>query len=643
MAMNTTEVEVDVKQIVYKTDAPSPLIAPDSEDSGYEWSPWRWDRRIWGDENYENYKTILPVLHDAETWGIPDDFWQSGVGKADGMDLRVEKSCRLRQESIGKWTFEIKPGNFFRFHDRRYLFADRSVIQQVDNSDNETHDSIANNTLQLTHVPRLGSPVWATMWTRNNVGKIDICKFVHKRVDFTGVYSSDSLQQATRDRLNDIAWDKVDRTRDEFLVDNTVDPPKLYFNKDFTFFIGEEGISNDDDLVYAEYLGEANGLPTQVFHTKYFPIIEDSNTLYLYKEPGPHETKAQATNYKIDYDRGEITFYDHADEDFTWLPAVGERLYLTYRPTLEIEYEPEDCKQKVIATEVDINPVRAGISSGFLYVSQADLDVASVFLTTDVRLFQRTRPTGMPSTDEETGGSIGAGEDGFNQIETHDQIDYGLFGPVYAGTDYCILRARAFNAQGVPVPNTEITFKITGAGFVEGQKTFSSMTNADGLATVVYSPCRSAEDLGQYCAQPATDMTLTLTDPEAVSIPSFDGDDVYTFGVYDDDVWQPWVDGAGGRKVIVKSGDDPLRPASVSVSGILTYGVNLPIADGTSDLVAYWVAANKVDKVQAEAYSSIYRRPVVSNLIRLRIELPPHLQGAFELGETGLDGATWLV
>jgi hypothetical protein len=209
-------VYVDSKQVIYDDDTSSPILAPDSDDNPYSYQPWKWDDRIWTSPDYENLDVYLPALHDAGVWGIPENYWQCGVADTQ-LDLEVIGATLQRQESVDKWTFKVRHGNYYRFHDKRYLFADRSIIQHVDNAENED----SRNILQLSRVPRAGSPVRAVIWQRNAYTHlVTPFRVINKKTNFSGLYSASGELQPTRTgNLDEIAWSNVDTSKKEFVVD----------------------------------------------------------------------------------------------------------------------------------------------------------------------------------------------------------------------------------------------------------------------------------------------------------------------------------------------------------------------------------------------------------------------------------------
>jgi hypothetical protein len=543
--MATTVVQVDTIQVIYKDNTRTPLIGPDSPDGEHVFAPWKWDERMWTDEYFENSERAIPVLGDQDTRGIPEEYWQSGVGD-DQIDLEVLEPAGLRQESQERWTAHIRHGDYYKFHKPRYLFADRSQVQFVDNTENES----SRNVLQLDEVPKYGSSIMALMWTRNELGEPVLFRFIQKRMQFTGLYDEDG-EQDTIDSAGDIVWSAVDTSRREFVVQwtgNQTTPPKLYFNQDHTFLLGRASVSDVDDLEYCDFLGEGQGPEEdQVLFTEHFPIL-DNNELKLYKLVGAVITEMvrwtsdyesgvdPVPEYVIDIDRGEITFPETINDVATDIvpPSVGVKIYAVYRPTIEVEYEPETCNNFLTAPYVNMSPVRTAIDRGFIYLTERELRVAYLELSTDAPL-----------------------------------IEDDSYGPLYLGSDYCFLVATAYNSRGQPVPGVTVSFyldsvddgRLNGSIALAGSE-ITAMTDGEGKARVVYTSPRSIESVGQYLAHESgsePQYQLELVHNNGVTSEQLDS--LFVYQVFNDDGMQEWHDdsgagtgeepGYGGRKVIL--------------------------------------------------------------------------------------------
>ena len=676
--MAITLVRIDTLQIVYQDDSRTPLIGPVSPDGIETFTPWNWDERIWTSESFENSELGIPVLGDPSTRGIANSYWQSGVGDKR-IDLEVLKPINIREESRNRWTVQVRHGNYYKYNDPKYLFSDRSIVQQIDNTLNET----SRNVLQLTQIPRFSSPILASIWTRDSDGLVSVYRSVQKRLQFSGLYSA-AGEASTVDSSGNVIWASVDTGKHEFIVDwneTLTAAPKLYFNDDFTFLVGRSSPTDADDLSFCDFLGEGNGTTeNQALFTKYFPILDNSE-LKLYKNESGVATEmtrwtegSSDSEYYIDCDRGEITFpteINDVDSDITSPPA-GTEIYAVYRPTLEVEYEAEYANNFLTAPYVNLNPIQNNINRGFIYLTEQELRVSYLTLTANIPVLQ-------------------------------DDV----YGPLYLGTGYCFLIATAYNVYDQVIPGVEVSFYLDSQddGMVNGAYALSAspvsaITDGNGEARVVYGSPRSLESIGQYIAHPSggpdAQDELSLIYADGITADSLD--DMFIYQVFADDGMQLWYDerhasateepGHGGRKVILYhktvgagvGGEDvtttggvtgadcfeansadvldpatgapsdtvtvyvPLQPIELS-SGTLTFkdsggsAVDLPwtvdpapVRDRLNPpgtLVAYWVSCGKQVPVHAKCFSYLYNDYVDSNDIEFRLTIADYLKGVY--------------
>lgn len=700
--MVTTVVQVDTTQVIYDDNTRTPLIGPNSPDDEYTFVPWKWDERMWTSEYFENTERAISTLGDQEIRGVPEDHWQSGVG-SNAIDLEVLRAISLRQESQERWTTEVRHGEYYKFYRPRHLFADRSEVQFIDNTENENLGGADRNVLQLSEIPKYGSPIIALMWTRNDLDEPVLFRFIQKRMQFTGIYDEDG-EQDTIDDDGNIIWAAVDTSKKEFVVQWTGDkttPPKLYFNQDYTFLLGRASISDVDDLGYCDFLGEGQGTEeNQVLFTDYFPIL-DNDELKLYELDGAVITEMvrwtsdyesgvdPVPDYVIDTNRGEVTFPTEVNGDETDIvpPAHGVEIYAVYRPIIEVEYEPETCNNFLTAPYINLSPIRTSTNRGFLYLTERELRVAYLVLSADAPLIR-----------EDT------------------------YGPLYLGADYCFLVATAYNNRGQPVPGVDVSFYLDSAddGLINGavalvDSAIIATTDAEGKARVVYNSPRSIESVGQYLVHVNDGREQSELIPVYTGITSEYLSTLFVYQVFNDDGMQQWYDvagaeddeepGHGGRKVVLyrrtiaaelgggesvgsdrfpgdaddihprtgEAGDVvnvwmPLRPTEI-IGGKLVFKdgggtpVDLPwTEDPTGDpgnLVAYWISGGKRVPAHAKCFSFLYNDWINSNDIELQVDVPPYMTGVYVTEDdkeipygfrlyddhspaSGLDGATFL-
>ena len=671
--MALTTKQFDTRQTVYSDNGSVPIIGVDSADGTPVFAPWKWDERIWTHEGYENAEQALVSLADAEIRGIPQDYWLSGVCDLDS-DLEILQPVVLRQESQDRWTAQVRHGEYFKYYQKNFLFAQRAITSYVDNTNNVS----SRNVLALSSIPNYNSPINASIWSRDILGNINLYRRIEKKTSFTGLYTSEGESLTVINGV--IVWANVDTTKHEFVVSfpaGGTTAPTLYFNKDFTFLVGKTTVSTVDDLSFCDYLGEGLGKEDQILYLKYFPVLNNAE-LVLYSTDGLTFTPMVpwvlgstpgVYDYMIDRDRGEITFPSEyiritgATPVSTGInpPMVGKSIYAKYRTTVEVEYEPIDCNNYATLPYIDMNPLHSSVNNGLVYLTEEELRVAYIILTADRSL-----------------------------------ISENLYGPIYIGSDYCYLIATAYNSKGQPVPGVEISFYLANDtdGLINGASSLvlepiTAITDSAGKARVVYTSPRSIESIGQYITHvsPETANQLILTNTDGIDSSKLSS--LYIYQVFNDDVGlSDWdiVNQRGGRKVVLyrktfavlpgggdttdptqmlndpaavdpklervdTDADDydefplgaymPFRPISITGSDTLTFTDNLPYTQtaidtqapgyipGTSNgnMVAYWVSAGKTIPIHSKCYSYLFNAWVESNEIDFRVELPEFLTG----------------
>jgi hypothetical protein len=631
--MTLTQVIVDMMQLVYSDDERRAVIGPNAPDGDETFVGWKWDERVWTSEKFENTDVTVPVLGDPDTRGLADSLWQSGVGTLTS-DLEPYQKIKVFKDNIERWTLRVRRGNYFKFKYKRHLFSDRSVIEQIDPNDNVG----PRNVRTLGSTPKYGSPIWAIMWRRNDSGIPEMFRFVQKKMTFSGVYDSTGMK-LTEDSSGNILWSNVDLTKNEFVVNWNTDPPVLTFNQDYTFLVGKTSVTSDEEMELCEFIGESDGTTAQVLYTEFFPILDNAElTLY---SGAFGSTLVKDTDYVIDLDRGEISFLN--------TPVGGTKMYLKYRPTLEIEYESENSPNYLTAHNISLDPMRSVNERGLVYISEHNIDVAYITLTVD-----------------------------------ESEINVGIYGPMFVGADYTFLIATAYNNFDETVPGAQITFYLdnTNYGKINGSSDEVTITtDSNGQAKVTYTTPRSTSLMGQYVTHPATDNINELRLLDSTGINSTFLDDIYTYAVYDNDTFQPWTatpditgPGYGGRKIVLYKWDatakhptrgtsgayNPIQPTllqEVGANTYLKYSDNLPFTDST--LVAYWVVGPRQIPVHAKTYSALHQVYITENSsVKIQLELPTHFKGVYVAGgfdtpygwrlpddnstiASGLDGATF--
>lgn len=618
---------IDVKFVIYQTAERTPLVGFDKADSP---DGWLWGVNAWDVEPSEH--TLLPILSDPSVAGVPPEYWQSGI--AGGDDLKLRRLIRERSAGEVFWRPEINHGHYFVRNKRYFFYSDSSIIQNVDNSENVS----SRNRLTLSQRPDYTFPISATTFFRTSEGELRYSRQFRRKVDFTGSYSGSS-QNETRDSRNQIIWANVDTYKYEFVVDDTVDPPRLQFNNDHTFIRGRV-CGSFVDTYFGEEIGRSNGQDNQIFLTNYFPILDNSDLhIYVVDRSGAiyeEYTKVTSINeahdddkvFMIDPDYGKIIFGDGVAG---YVPPAGHYIVGTYRATIRVEYEVEGTTNFAVSRDVALDPLHESLNRGFVFLSHKPKRLAGLNISVNKA-------------------SIGGLSD--------------KYGPIYVGSGNAMLTVSATTSDGGSYSNLPVAVEFVGSliGKLKGRsiQQANSVTNMRGRALVLYSAPHSTSEMGYYIT--------SLTSPTTLTLPSdvryLDVNEVYLFEVKKDD---PMSGKAGadttigetewttdpkpnGRKIVVYAWDAaathpvtgatgaymPVRPASIS-SNVLTYGAGVlstpyPDDDDPDTLGAYFVIGPQDVGIRAVATCPYSNATVISNIIYIRLEIPEYMKGVYVAG-----------
>ena len=443
---------------------------------------WQFDIKRWA-TTFDQKLPVLPRLSNPSYQGLNvESSFKSGVSDSKLPDFNILEVKRTDLDTKTSWLPILNVGTYFRYNEEYDYFSDDSVVEYVDPNDNESN----RNVLLLSEQPNIDTPISAVIFKRDPTTKFPK-KYIESEWvgEFSGIYISGE-EQETVDDLGTINWSNVDTTKKQFMLDNSFkDKYYLRFNRDLTFSIGRE-ITNFDDVGVCEQIGISSGSEYQLHYTKYFPIIPASVHLYVTNETGGTyaewtqvdslwelENTVGSNRYFVDKDFGGIYFGTGGD-----IPAEGEYLMLTYDVTIRVEYEPVTSDKRIEAIQADLNPVNQSQNQGFVCITHNKPEAANIELTLDKSAISGTSP-----------------------------VEYG---PIYAGSDYSLLRATVTSIDGVVVPKTEVTFTLTPVvGSFSGVDTLEVLTNGSGQAFSSYQPPTNASSLGFYSRTVRASTTTT--------------------------------------------------------------------------------------------------------------------------------------
>lgn len=439
---------------------------------------WHWDERIWSAEGFENDEFLIPNNWDPTTSGITTSYFQSGVGSGD--DLKLEDILFINASGVKQntarriWAPEINHGYYYDFDEEGYLFSDDSQIERITFSGvvlGITHPTISGfNTVTLTDTPKVGIPITIQQFRWNeSLGQYDIVIDARKRIEFTGLRDSNNVRLPTYDsNKKSILWENIDPSEPEFIVTFSGIYPEIILNDQYVEEVGGGVIPSG-----LETLGTANGEANQQFHLEYAPV-DNTMPIRIYSyitasgltqwEPIDFDITPSGQQVRVDYDLGIIEFGD-PDLVNQQIPPAGSTIAAQYYKTLQVEYEPEDTNNTVVAIEANVNQIYRREPRGFIYLSTQLEDPTSITLSAEL-------PT----------------------------LQANSFGPLFIGNAFAPLVATVKDSNGQVLEGQTVTFFITSTPTIGGfgaADTIRSVTDQFGDARAFYNPPRSINDIGE--------------------------------------------------------------------------------------------------------------------------------------------------
>lgn len=442
---------------------------------------FKWDERVWYQEDLENIAHTVPVNWDPTSSGITTTYFQSGIG--DGRDIRFEHVKDLYSSGIFSdgvyrpWVPVLYHGYYYDFNEEGYMYSDDSEVVQVSASGMVPGILTDCNQAQLLSIPKVGVPIRAERWRWSaEDGKHYIETTVRKVAEFTGKRDADGARQSTFNHARQaILWEMIDDTEPEFMVINSgtnQDPPYVVFNQDM----------NGRYPSYTEYdeVGRVTGVsPLQQFHTTYAPIADDPPVeVYSYLSASGVWRQWEPISMSGDFQGGSGSYEVRVDPDLGILefgsltasginvPPRGHTVVAQYNRSIRVEYEPEWSTDLATGLTANVNPIYRTSGRGFGYLATKAHDATQISLTADAT-------------------SIGS----------------SLYGPVFIGNTYLPIIATVTDDLGVPVEGAGVEIAITsdpppGRFGSFGESAFAISNNL-GQAKAYYNPPIGIGDIGE--------------------------------------------------------------------------------------------------------------------------------------------------
>lgn len=407
-------------------------------------------------------------------------------------------------------------------------------------------------------------------------------------------------------------------------------PAVVEFNKDFTFDKGSHLTDPTfSDLGTLDYIGSSNGRQFQEFRLSDFPIIDKSTyekidnenfKLFIYDEYDNFfdtewkrviDVKDFEPNdkvYQLDYASGILKFGNNLTGK---IPGKYLRVLAGYKPTMQIQFEPESSNDYWIAKTTDLNLTKQNLSSGFLYLNRKRLvpsQIVAEFASKYINVFETTE-----------------------------------------------ISSTVYTQDGEIIPGIKVSFElVNGGGKFRDQQL---VTNPNGYVSTIYTPSSRLEDMGiridlfqpslvegtQGQAIPSTYGSkngiqyLSLKSNEPIQ---GDLNEIVVFKILDDgDDFLPYnnITRKGGRMVLLyKSLPTPAPVRGEYLAGsIIGFADRLPqpfdpyAPNYEPNLRGFYVVAKKT--IQARAFVDLEESRVYSNIVNLITEYSSIQKGTWKL------------
>ena len=407
-------------------------------------------------------------------------------------------------------------------------------------------------------------------------------------------------------------------------------PAVIEFNKDITKDKGSQILNPTFlDLKTLDELGTSTGKPTQYFRLSDFPIIDKSSynildnnnfKLFVYDQYDNYFDStwtrvldlstcgANDKCYELDYSIGLIKFGNGINGK---IPGKYLKILAGYKPTMQIQFEPESSNDHWIAKSTDLNLTKQNLPSGFLYLNRKKLipsDILAEFSSRKITVFETTE-----------------------------------------------ISATVYAQDGEVISGVPVSFElVSGGGKFSDQEL---ITNPNGYVSTIYTPSPRLEDMGirvdlfEAGPNPTTkgeNITSNYGSKDGISFRSLktneiingDLEEILIFKILDDgDGFLPYNNQTrkGGRLVLLYKENpiaEPVRGEYLAGS-IIGFEDQLPqpfdpyAPNYEPNLRGFYIVAKKT--VQARAFVQLDENRIYSNIVDLIVEYTGIQMGVWTL------------
>jgi len=610
---------------------------------------WFFDRRRWVDDDNIKTRNpgyvgdLVPKTLDQ----LIDTQWRSGVGP--GNDCKLLYLIRNANDGLWKWSPVVNHGWYYSHHEEYYLWAEHTVTHPLISNFIEGFD-FTEDFIVLNDTPKMGPPIRATIFRREADYSALPYRYAYDTPAFRGSIISAGERADTLDANGYPIYANVDNFHhDEIYYHSDTGRLYFNSNFAFEVCpFTKEDVKARGVAFAAEWMDTvlATGSPLQQHYLQYFPVspplVSPGSDQFLYvltwdtnsftdwtladnNEPffhGPTDRiywvdydlgiikfggyKAPDTYLKesIDADDVEITVYDAVSlprMGVVVLPSGEQALYrgifyggplgdtlvqvtrgyggtmraaqvqnglvqhvqqgmapsdthtigVSYETTPRIEYEPVDIDTYLVADNVDVRPVMNEKGNGIVYISRRPLQLSEIVLEID-----------------------------------KNKIGNGLYGPVYAGTDFAVLTATGYSEEEEPVPGVPLTITETTspwAGCLSGEAgPYTAKSNANGQVMTSFTPGADDTALGKYVDNVVAEVGGTGIYVTG-DYTSTDLDEIFLFGITKDDPFRGTVGVQMDVTTYTPTSTYPEAKASIDLDVIVGYTINVGTVYGQED------------------------------------------------------------
>lgn len=449
---------------------------------------WEWDKTAWPDEQFI-HMTAEPVIFDAAFSGVTSEYWQSGIGGGEDLDLQMlyetyVSGMHVGDDHVHEWIPQVKHGHYFLGPYRHYLHSDDSMYVYpeyaltVSGVDVQPYGSI--NYIPLSVRSKPGVPITARQyrWDGDD-NKYDVYIEARQRAYFTGTRDDDNVRQSTFDSArNAILYSNIDTSEPEFVSYFSGQYASLsqylIFNRHLVQRVGDFTDGG------GELLGYTQGGDDETFHTTYAPLdrtmpvevntyLTVSGVFQTWEVVSGLNTILTGHQVGIDFDEGLIRFPGASGEKAT----AGCSVEASYWKTFRVEYEPEQACDTVECLEGNANPIKNYADGGFLFLTDDLKEPASIILEAEL-----------------------------------EELASDYYGPLYIGNALAKLVATVYDKKGLPAEGETVTFTITTSPAIgslgRSTDTVEGITNWEGEAKAFYRSPGSIDDLGEHVTAAGT-------------------------------------------------------------------------------------------------------------------------------------------